>query len=194
MVSCHDKDLWVGELESRMNSLLSMLPKQDPDVNRAIESVAETLDVLKDYPCVPEPRTMGQHLEQLVGGPQFGQGGLPEDGPTVLDALVDELVQPGGIVLPGYPEKLPCRCIAFEGKELCTRKGVIGTLTQAQNEQLCAMKIPEADHRLTRLQTFRTCVDEVHPQLASVPEGRERLLYWITHMGTCLRSHGVELR
>ncbi len=182
MVSCRDRDLWIGELEVRLNDLLAVQPKTDVGVNRAIESVTEALEILKDYPCEPK-------FEQMMYGP----GGL-EEGPRVLDFLVDELGQPGGIVLPGYPEKLPCRCVAFEGKDLCTRRGVIGTLTQAQNEQLCSTRERETDRRLERLRHFREAVNVCHPRIEAVPEGRERLLTWITCMGEELRARGVELR
>ena len=185
MVSCPDKQQWIGELEGRLEGLLSLPPKTDVEHNRAIESVTESLDILQRYQCGPPKFAL----------PEYGQAARGErDGPTVLDFLVDEFVQPGGIVLEGYPPKLPCRCVTFEGKDLCTRKGVIGTLSQEQNKELCSSMEHEADHRLARLQAFRACVDEIHPKLASIPHGRERLLYWITHMGECLRGLGVELR
>ncbi len=182
MVSCRDRDLWIGELEVRLNDLLGAQPKTDVGANRAIESVTEALAILQEYPCEPKFSAMA-----------YGQE-LPDEGPTILDFMVDELVQPGGVVLPGYPEKMPCRCVTFEGRGLCTRRGVIGTLTQAQNEQLCSARQHETDRRLERLRHFREAVNVCHPRIEAVPEGRERLLTWITCMGEELRARGVELR
>ena len=128
-----------------------------------------------------------------MGGPGSGRK-ADGDFVTILDFFVDEFVEPGGIILAGYPDKMPCKCVSFEGKDFCTRRGVIGTLTQDQNTQLCSTMEAESDHRLERYKIFRACADKIHPQLANLPQGRERLLYWLEHMGECLKAGGGHLR
>jgi len=55
----------------------------------------------------------------------------------------------------------PCTCYKLDGSDLCFSKGIIGTLTNEQEQKYCPTKIYKESEKIKRrLENFKKCVEK----------------------------------
>ena len=114
--------------------------------------------------------------------------------PTLLDALVDaERGEMGGFVTPAAAPKAPCDCASLPGgKELCTREGVIGILSQVQVRDLCSERRPLANGRIARAQALREAQTICGTLVEGIPDTGQRFGARFTCLSEVLKGRGVQ--
>ena len=116
-------------------------------------------------------------------------------GLLVLDELIETFGSPGRI-LAGAKTKSLCKCVTVqldEGpKKICTRKGIVGTLSQDQVAERCSTTKEVADGRRERIAVLRatgSCKREVGDLAA--PKALDN---WLDCVGDFLHREGVDIR
>lgn len=114
----------------------------------------------------------------------------------VLDALVEEFGSPGRI-LPASKTKDVCKCVTVntdEGdKKICTRPGILGTLTQEQIGIHCSKKVEVEDGRRERIAVMRA-TGACKRQVGDLTGGHQALDKWLDCVGEFLHREGVDVR
>ncbi len=116
--------------------------------------------------------------------PTQGGFGAMADRPSLLDALVDF----GAILIPGGAPQSPCDCVALpSGKELCTREGAIGILSQDQVKTSCSEIRVVANGRVERAQKLHEAQELCTSMIGDLPRG-ERFGARFTCLSELLRE------
>lgn len=107
--------------------------------------------------------------------------------------FITEQVKPGGIVVDEeLARATACRCFEYQGKDYCFSKGVIGMLTQEEEERFCPTRNYAANGRKERYQKFAAAAEKAHRKIEEIPPG-ERLIPWLETMSQELRKEGIEV-
>ena len=119
----------------------------------------------------------------------------PSDHEFLLHFGIEEVGSPGIVLDEARARATPCSCFTYKGKDLCWSRGMIGMLTQPQQEVYCvagkAYKVqPKLVERYTR---FAAAAEKAHKKIEAMPKGRERLEVWLTEMGKELSKRGIEV-
>ncbi|MCK4417861.1 MAG: hypothetical protein KAV99_06805, partial [Candidatus Latescibacteria bacterium] len=109
--------------------------------------------------------------------------------------IIEEAGSPGAVLYEATAKASPCSCFTYKGKDLCWSKGVIGLLTQNQQEVYCvAGKTYEPRPALTeRYERFAVAAERAHKDIESMPKGMPRLEAWLSAMGRELAKEGIEV-
>ena len=120
---------------------------------------------------------------------------MPSDHELLLHFGVEEIGSPGIVLYEATARATPCSCFTYKGKDLCWSKGIVGLLTQEQQNVYCvAGKAYKAQPALTeRYARFAEAAEEAHKKIEAMPKGRERLEVWLTEMGRELSKRGIEV-
>lgn len=120
---------------------------------------------------------------------------LPSDHELLLHFGIEEVGSPGLVVDEARAKASPCSCFAYKGKDLCWSNGIIGLLTQPQQNVYCvAGKIYKEQPALTeRYARFAEAAERAHKEIESMPKGTERLEVWLAAMGRELAKEGIEV-
>ena len=121
--------------------------------------------------------------------------GIPSDHELLLHFGVEELASPGVVLDEARARATPCGCFTYKGKDLCWSKGIIGMLSQPQQDIYCVVgKTYKAQPALTRRYvTFAEAAEEAHKKIEAMPRGVERLEVWLSAMGEELSKRGIEV-
>lgn len=100
---------------------------------------------------------------------------------------------PGIVVDEAKAKATPCRCIEYKlGKKLCFSKGIVGALSDEQEEIYCpTVEALESPGLEKRLKDWRGAVEICKAEIAEIPKG-ERLEPWLKCMSRELAATGVE--
>ena len=100
---------------------------------------------------------------------------------------------PGIIVNEALAKTTPCRCIEYRpGKKLCFSKGIIGALSDEQEEIYCpTTEKLESPGMEKRLEGWMAAVETCKAEIATIPKG-ERLQPWLSCMSRELAAKGVK--
>lgn len=120
---------------------------------------------------------------------------LSEDmliGSLMLHSVPYQEGSPGIVVNKTVAMTSPCRCIEYRpGKKLCFSKGIVGALSDEQENMYCSttekLESPELERRL---KGWMEAVDTCKAEIAPIPKG-ERLEPWLNCMGRELAAKGV---
>lgn len=175
----------------------------DPVKDRWIVEVGEPTQTERDligkdrvrvvHPGTQPPRdpTHRYFLMYTTDGEREGFGAMR---PTMLDAVIGmDRPEYGAIILRRAAEKDVCTCATTpEGKQLCTRPGAIGLLSQVQVTQNCSEIIPAADGRLRRAEALRVAQSICGTQVTAsdYPDPGERVAARISCLRTVLPTLG----
>lgn len=111
----------------------------------------------------------------------------------LLDLTVEALGSPGLMVNPDVAARTGCRCYLVDGTEMCFSKGIIGTLSKAQNEAYCKTKeILKEGALVERVKKFKEAARAAKAKIEKIPKG-ERLEPWLKAMGEELGKRGIEV-
>lgn len=101
---------------------------------------------------------------------------------------------PGIVVNEATAKATPCRCIEYRpGKKLCFSKGVVGALSDAQEELYCHPEEKLVSPGLEkRMEHWMESVSICKAEIAKIPPG-ERLRPWLGCMSRELSARGVEV-
>lgn len=111
----------------------------------------------------------------------------------ILDMAVESLGSPGLVVDADVAARTGCRCYLVDGTEMCFSKGIIGTLSKAQNEAYCKIKeVLKEGALVERVKKFKEAAKAAKEKIEKIPKG-ERLEPWLKAMGEELRKRGVEV-
>lgn len=121
---------------------------------------------------------------------------LSEDmlvGNLLLHSVPYQEGSPGIVVNEAIAMASPCRCIEYRpGKKLCFSKGVVGALSDEQEEIYCPtveeLKSPGLEKRL---KSWMGAVTICKAEIEHIPKG-ERLGPWLGCMSRELRARGLE--
>lgn len=121
--------------------------------------------------------------------------GMPSDHELLLHFGIEEVGSPGVVLDEATARATPCSCFLYKGKDMCWSKGIIGLLTQDQENIYCvAGKAYKAQPALTdRYTKFAEAAKEAHKKIEAMPKGTERLETWLEEMGKELSSRGIEV-
>ena len=120
---------------------------------------------------------------------------IPNDHELLLHFGVEELASPGVVLDEARARATPCSCFTYKGKDLCYSRGIIGMLSQPQQDIYCvAGKAYKAQPALTRRYvTFAEAAEEAHKKIEAMPSGVERLEVWLSAMGEELSKRGIKV-
>jgi len=120
---------------------------------------------------------------------------MPSNHELLFHFGVEEVGSPGFVIDEARARTTPCSCFTYKGKDLCWSKGIIGLLTQPQQNVYCvAGKTYKAQPRLVeRYTTFAAAAERAHKEIESMPKGTERLEAWLSAMGRELSKEGIEV-
>jgi len=120
---------------------------------------------------------------------------MPPDHELLLHFGIEEVGSPGLVVDEARAKASPCSCFTYKGKDMCWSKGIIGLLTQDQENIYCvAGKAYKEQPALTRrYETFAAAAEEAHKKIEAMPSGVERLEAWLSAMGEALSKRGIEI-
>ncbi len=120
---------------------------------------------------------------------------LPSTPELLFHFGVEEVGSPGFVIDRARARATPCSCFTYKGKDLCWSKGIIGLLTQPQQNVYCvAGKTYKAQPRLVERYTrFAEAAERAHKEIESMPKGTERLEVWLSAMGRELAKEGIEV-
>jgi len=98
-----------------------------------------------------------------------------------------------GIIFEKDLKPVTCKCYKLDGDSLmCFRKGVIGTLSDKQEEELCSGKIIlEPTVELKR--RYERFVEAVHAAQERYYKENHDISKWVRLVGEELRKRGVEV-
>ena len=111
----------------------------------------------------------------------------------LLNSIPYAYGSPGIVVDESVAKVTPCRYIEYKpGKRLAFSKGIVGALSDAQEEIYCPewvkLESPGLERRLSSwMESVETCKEEI----AEIPKG-ERLEPWLSCMSRELAAAGVE--
>jgi len=120
---------------------------------------------------------------------------MPSDHEFLLHFGIEEVGSPGVVLDEAAARATPCSCFTYKGKDMCWSRGMIGMLTQPQQEAYCvAGKVYKAQPALTeRYNKFAEAAEEAHKKIEAMPKGTERLETWLEEMGKELSKRGLEV-
>jgi len=120
---------------------------------------------------------------------------IPSDHELLLHFGIEEVGSPGLVVDEARARASPCSCFTYKGKDMCWSRGIIGLLTQDQENIYCvAGKTYKAQPALTeRYRSFAEAAEEAHKKIEAMPSGVERLEVWLSAMGEELSKRGIEV-
>jgi len=102
---------------------------------------------------------------------------------------------PGIVVNEPRAKTTPCKCVEYKpGKNLCWSPGIIGALTDEQEELYCPIiEKVERPGTVSRIAKWQEAVDACKGEIALIPEekGKERMVAWLSCMSRELTSRGV---
>lgn len=100
---------------------------------------------------------------------------------------------PGIVVDEALARATPCRCLEYRpGKKLCFSKGIIGALSDEQEEIYCPTTVPLDSPGLERrLESWMGAVETCKAEIAEIPKG-ERLEPWLGCMSRELAAREVK--
>lgn len=100
---------------------------------------------------------------------------------------------PGIVVNEVVAKTSPCRCIEYRpGKKLCFSKGIIGALSDEQEEIYCPTTVPlESPGLERRMKSWMGAVETCKVEIAEIPKG-ERLEPWLSCMSRELAAREVK--
>ena len=126
---------------------------------------------------------------------EFPEAGMPSTHELLFHFGIEEAGSPGAVLYEATAKASPCSCFTYKGKDLCWSKGVIGLLTQNQQEVYCvAGKTYEPRPALTeRYERFAVAAERAHKDIESMPKGMPRLEAWLSAMGRELAKEGIEV-
>lgn len=107
---------------------------------------------------------------------------------------VAEMYGPGGIVVDEAKARAtPCSCVEYKpGKYWCTSKGIVGALTDEQENIYCnPREIVERPAIKERMARWQECVDRSREAMPPV-DGQTRLEIYLNSMSKCLTEAGIE--
>jgi hypothetical protein len=128
-------------------------------------------------------------IQSLMEAFDIGESTSNEPGEDLLN-YVSVLESPGRVLNEELATTTPCTCYRLPDRDLCFSKGVIGMLTQEQEERYCPSKEYREDGVARRVAKFREAAETCKEQIAGIPKG-ERLGPWLSCMGGELRKRGV---
>ena len=103
---------------------------------------------------------------------------------------------PGIVVDESKAKASPCKCVEYKpGKKLCWSPGIIGALTDEQEELYCpTMVTVDRPGTVSRMEKWQEAVDTCKLEIASIPveKGEERMTTWLSCMSRQLRARGVQ--
>jgi len=122
-------------------------------------------------------------------------GEIPSNHELLLHFGIEEAGSPGAVLYDATARATPCSCFTYKGKDLCWSKGIIGLLTQPQQDIYCvAGKSYKAQPALTERYTrFAEAAEVAHKKIEAMPRGMERLEKWLEEMGEELSKRGIEV-
>ena len=122
-------------------------------------------------------------------------GEIPSTHELLFHFGIEEAGSPGAVLDEATAKASPCSCFTYKGKDLCWSKGVIGLLTQDQQEVYCvAGKTYKPRPALTeRYERFAAAAERAHKDIESMPSGMPRLEAWLSAMGRELSKEGIEV-
>jgi len=122
-------------------------------------------------------------------------GQMPSDHELLFHFGIAEAGSPGAVLDKATARATPCSCFTYKGKDMCWSKGVVGLLTQPQQDIYCvAGKTYKARPALTERYTrFAEAAEEAHKKIESMPKGMERLEAWLGAMGEELSKRSIEV-
>lgn len=120
---------------------------------------------------------------------------IPSDHEMLFHFGIEEMGSPGAVLDEATARATPCSCFTYKGKDLCWSKGIVGMLTQPQQEIYCvAGKAYKARPALTERYTkFAQAAEAAHKKIESMPSGMKRLETWLSEMGKELSNRGIEV-
>ena len=120
---------------------------------------------------------------------------VPSNHELLVHFGIEEVGSPGVVLDQATARATPCSCFTYKGKDLCWSKGIVGLLSQPQQEIYCvAGKAYKAQPKLVERYTrFAAAAEEAHKRIEAMPKGRERLEVWLTEMGRELSKRGIEV-
>ncbi|MBA7707177.1 hypothetical protein ES703_116046 [subsurface metagenome] len=120
---------------------------------------------------------------------------IPSDHELLLHFGIEEVGSPGVVLDEATARATPCSCFTYKGKDLCWSRGMVGMLTQPQQEIYCvAGKAYKAQPKLVERYTrFAEAAEEAHKKIEAMPKGRERLEVWLTEMGRELSKREIKV-
>ncbi len=100
---------------------------------------------------------------------------------------------PGIVVDEAAAKTSRCSCIEYRpGKKLCFSKGIVGALSDEQEEIYCPTIEPiESPGLEKRLKDWMESVETCKAEIAEIPKG-ERLEPWLSCMSRQLKAAGIE--
>jgi len=102
---------------------------------------------------------------------------------------------PGIVVNEPRAKTTPCKCVEYKpGKKLCWSPGIIGALTDEQEELYCpTTEKVERPGTVSRMAKWQEAVDACKEEIALIPEekGKERLVAWLRGMSRELTARGI---
>ena len=122
-------------------------------------------------------------------------GDMPSNHEMLFHFGIEEAGSPGAILDEATAKVSPCSCFTYKGKDMCWSKGIIGLLTQDQQNLYCvAGKAYKAQPKLVeRYTTFAAAAEEAHKKIEAMPKGVPRLEAWLGAMGEELSKRGIEV-
>ena len=101
---------------------------------------------------------------------------------------------PGIVVDEAVAKATPCRCIEYRpGKMLCFSRGIIGSLSDEQENIYCPTTVPlESPGLEKRLKGWMGAVEICKVEIAEIPKG-ERLEPWLSCMSRELAAREVKV-
>lgn len=117
----------------------------------------------------------------------------PSDHELLLHFGIEEVGSPGVVLDEATARATPCSCFTYKGKDLCYSRGIIGMLSQPQQEIYCVAgkAYKEQPKLVERYQRFAAAAEEAHKKIETMPKGRGRLEVWLTEMGRELETRGI---
>lgn len=110
----------------------------------------------------------------------------------LLNATVEAFGSPGIVVNPDLAARTSCRCYRIDKRDMCFSKGIIGTMSDAQEEAYCTEKRYVTEGLQRRVKLFREAATEAKKEIAGIPKG-ERLEPWLHAMSKALKKRGIEV-
>lgn len=114
-------------------------------------------------------------------------------GDLMLHSVPYQGGSPGVVVNETIAATTPCSCAEYRpGKKLCFSKGIVGALSDEQENTYCPVIIPlESPGLQKRLDNWMEAVDTCKAEIASIPKG-DRLEPWLGCMSRELTARGIE--
>ncbi|KXB08777.1 hypothetical protein AKJ59_00445 [candidate division MSBL1 archaeon SCGC-AAA385M02] len=111
----------------------------------------------------------------------------------LLNMAVEEFGSPGIVTDSDVAKATSCTCYDVgEEEKMCFSKGIIGTLSDPQEQAYCPAVEMKQQGLTRRVKEFREAAREAHKKIEDIPRG-ERLDPWLEAMSESLSKRGIEV-